>query len=221
MSSASLNKMTVPISQTGDSTTTDQMLLMPMLSYRFRVTFQNMGTVADTTQLTMQVIDVTRPKLSFDEVKLEVYNSRIYMPGKATWDPISLTVRDDAQGKISQIVGTQLQLQMDFNEQASAMAGNDYKFQTTIQVLDGGNGAFEPTVLETWELYGCYLSSVDYTSLSYATSDAVQVKMTIRFDNALQTPTASGPQVGVGQNVGRAFGDLVSGVSGGGTVSTQ
>ncbi len=55
-----------------------------------------------------------------------------------------------------------------------------------IEVLDGGNGANTPTVLETWELYGCYLTSVDYGSMSYSANDAMTVALNIQYDNAVQ-----------------------------------
>jgi len=43
-------------------------------------------------------------------------------------------------------------------------------------------------VLETWELYGCYLTTVNYNDLTYADSAPATVSLTIRFDNAVQTP---------------------------------
>jgi hypothetical protein len=96
---------------------------------------------------------------------------------------------------------------------ASAASGIDYKFLTVFEVLDGGNGTAAPVALETWELYGCYLKSVNYNDLNYGTSEAVTVAMTISYDNALQTPIGSG----VGATVGRAFGDVITGPAGLGT----
>lgn len=197
--SQSLFNMTVASDNAGNN----QGLLMPKLQFRFRVNFLNLGVDANNgIQLTKQVMEVQRPQLNFDEITLNVYNSRIYLAGKHTWNPITITVRDDASGTVAKAVGQQLQKQMDFVEQASAAVGQDYKFQTNIEVLDGGNGAFEVGVLETWELYGCYLSSVNYNNLNYATSDAVNMTLTLRFDNAIQAPLGAG----IGTNVGRAFG---------------
>jgi hypothetical protein len=96
---------------------------------------------------------------------------------------------------------------MDFVEMASASSGIDYKFVTKIEILDGGNGAFDPVVLETWELYGCYLKGANYGDLNYGTNEAVTVEMTIAYDNANQTPNGSG----VGTEIGRAVGDVVTG----------
>jgi hypothetical protein len=108
---------------------------------------------------------------------------------------------------VSRLIGEQFQKQMDFLEMSSAAAGIDYKFLTKIEVLDGGNGANVPVVLETWELYGCYLKGADYGELNYGTNEAVTIAMTIAYDNANQTPEGSG----VGTEIGRALGDVVTG----------
>ena len=100
----------------------------------------------------------TRPTINFEEIEVPIYNSRIYLAGRQTWDAVSATFRDDAGGNVSRLVGEQIQKQMDTLEQASASSGIDYKFTTRCEVLDGGNGTSTPNVLETWELYGCFLS---------------------------------------------------------------
>lgn len=193
----------------------NQGLLMPKLQFRFRVNFLNFG-IGSTSgmSLTKQVIDCSRPNVTFQEITLPVYNSTLYLAGKHQWQPLSVNIRDDASGSVARAVGQQMQKQMDFVEQASAAAGQDYKFQTNIEILDGGNGTSVPQVLETWELYGCFLASVNYNTLNYATNDAVTMALSIRYDNAIQAPlgsgvgspffrptdTASGSVTGVGTN---------------------
>ena len=198
--------MIVPLA-TNDSASS-QGLLMPKLQYRFRVTLENFGVGTPTTELTKQVIDVTRPNVSFENMELHVYNSKVNLAGKHTWEAITLNLREDVNNNVQKLVGTQLQKQFDFMEQASAASGRDYKFLTRIEILDGGNGAHQPTVLETWELYGCYVSAANYNSLNYATSEAVTVTLTIQYDNAIQTPE----NTGLGTDVGRTINTLVTGV---------
>jgi hypothetical protein len=100
------------------------------------------------------------------------------------------------------LVGQQIQKQFDFLNQASASSASDYKFQTICEMLDGGNGVSEPTVLETWNLIGCYIKSADYDQLDYKTSDPVMIKIDLQFDNALQTPA------GIGAAVTRTLGTI-------------
>lgn len=201
--SQSLFNMTVASDNAGGN----QGLLMPKLQYRFRVNFLNLG-VGSALELTKQVIDCARPNLSFAEIPLHVYNSTIYVAGKHTWNTMSINIRDDASGAVSKVVGQQLQKQLDFVEQSSAASGQDYKFQTNIEILDGGNGSAAPVVLETWELYGCFLQTANYNTLNYATSEAVTIALTIRYDNAVQSPLTSG----VGVSVGRTLGTIATGI---------
>ena len=196
--SQSLFNMTVASDNAGGN----QGLLMPKLQFRFRVNFLNFGTNTSTVELTKQVIDCARPQVQFQEITLPVYNSTLYLAGKHQWQTLSVNIRDDASGSVSKLVGQQLQKQMDFVEQASAATGQDYKFQMNIEILDGGNGTSAPVVLETWELYGCFLQTANYNTLNYGTNEAVTISLTVRFDNAIQGPLGSG----VGTSVGRAFG---------------
>ena len=200
IASQSLYNMTVA----GDAQNS-QGLLMPKLQYRFRAVFLNFGT-GSTTELTKQVMDISRPQVQFDEIQLDVYNSRIYLAGKHAWQETTVNLRDDAGGNVSKLVGAQLQKQMDFVEQASAATAQDYKFQVNYQVLDGGNGIATPAVLETWELYGCFIKTANYNNLDYKTNDPATIQLSIRFDNAVQSPL----ETGVGASVGRQFGGLAA-----------
>ena len=205
MSISTLSKFTVPLAN--DQSAVSQGLLMPKLQYRFRVILENFGVSTPRSELTKQVIDVSRPNLSFDQVTLDVYNSRVYMAGKHTWEPITLNIRDDVNNAVSKLVGEQIQKQFDFFEQASAASGIDYKFTARTEILDGGQGSSTPTVLETFELYGAYIESVNYNSLAYNTSEPASITLNIRYDNAIQTPQGTG----IGSAVTRTLGTLATG----------
>ncbi len=205
MAISTLSKITVPLAS-GDSAS-NQGLLMPKLQYRFRVSLENFGVSTPTTELTKQVIDVSRPNVSFEQMTLDVYNSRVYLAGKHTWEPVSLNLREDVNNNVQKLVGEQLQKQFDFFEQSSAASGLDYKFTTRMEILDGGNGIHTPNVLDTFELYGCYLESANYNTLNYATNEPVTVSLSIRYDNAIQTPA----DTGIGTAIGRTLNTAVTG----------
>jgi len=182
---ASLNKFTVPIDRNGTASDTTG-LLMPKLKYRFRAIFTNFGVTPGTAELTRQVVDIKRPNVTFTPITIDVYNSKVYLQGKPEWQETTVNFRDDALGNVTKIIGEQIQKQFDFLEQSSARTGGDYKFQMEYEVLDGGNGNTSPTVLEAWELDGCFLTSVDYGEMSYGSPDPAQIACNIRFDNATQ-----------------------------------
>lgn len=90
------------------------------------------------------------------------------------------------------------------------LLGQDYKFTTLIEVLDGGNGAQTPNVLETFELYGCFVQNIDYGDLNYTSNESAMVTLQLRYDNAIQYK--GGGIDGIGRNIGaRSLGTLSTG----------
>ena len=211
MAVSSLTRMTVPLAS--DQSNPNQGLLMPKLKYRFRVIFENFGVSTPRTELTKQVMDFTRPTVTFADIDVPIYNSTVKLAGKYSWENITCQVRDDAGGQVSKLVGEQIQKQLDFSEMASAASGINYKFLTRFEVLGGGNnagGAENPAnILETWEIYGCYLQQVNYGNMDYGSSEVATISMTIRFDNANQINQPGG--VGIPISIGRIVGDVATG----------
>jgi hypothetical protein len=208
-----LQNISIPTEGAGSNSS----LLMPKLQYRFRVLLDNFGTTGGpdgTRELSRQVVDVTRPNITFEQMTIDAYNSRTYLAGKHTWDPITLTLREDANNNVQKVVGQQLQRQFDFFEQSSAVSSGSYKFQTSIEILDGGNGANGAAVIDRFRLVGCYIESANYNSLAYATNEAVTTTLTIRYDNAIQFGADESFE-GIGEATARA----VAASTGGTTVT--
>lgn len=199
---ASLNRFTVPLAGAGGAST--QGLLMPKLKYRFRVTLDNFGIASSpSTELTKQVMNASRPDITFETITLDVYNSKVKIAGKHTLADTKLVIRDDASGIVSQKVGEQMQKQFDFFEQASAVSGIDYKFRYRVEILDGGNGGYEPVTLESFEYLGCFIKQVTYAEGNYATNEAMDISLTISYDNVIQLQEPGGGESGIGLDVGR------------------
>lgn len=167
-------------------------ILQPKLNYRFRVRVTNFGITGNsvTTEFTRQVMNVTRPKLSHDEVPLDSYNSRAYVAGKHTWDMVTIVLRDDVSNNLTKLVGGQIQRQMDHRQQKTPtgatptggfLAGSDYKFNTYVETLDGNSA----TPIEVFSLEGCFIQNVDYGQTDYTSSEPVQITLAVRFDNCL------------------------------------
>ena len=156
-------------------------ILMPKLKYRFRVTFLgNFGGQPEARSLTQNVQSVVRPKLNFEEVTLDSYNSKITVQGKHTWEPVNVVIRDDISNSVTKLVGAQIQRQLNHFQQTTPAAGNDYKFDMQIEVMDGVNAGAS----EVWFLEGCFLQNVDYADSDYSANDPVMITLNVRYDNA-------------------------------------
>lgn len=196
---------------------TEGVLVQPKLAYRFRVVLSLFGgdTVPEESlELTSQVVSVSRPSLTHDDVVIDVYNSRLFLAGKHTWDPVTLTVRDDVTGRVAKAIGAQLQAQIDHANQSALTTGSNYKFAMAIENLDGSQPG---NVLDRWELGGCYIQNVNYGENNYATSDALQITLTIKYDSANQTLVNTGEvilnaQSGVGDDSTTSAGEYSVGL---------
>ena len=159
-------------------------IIQPMIKNRFRVQFRGMG---NAEFLTLQVITIDRPKLGFDEIVLDRYNSRAYIPGKHQFETINVSFEADIGGGVYKALQDQLEHQqkligMDPRRlMPTARSGGRFKFQTKLLQLDG-----DSTVFETWYLDGCYLSNVDWGDWDYTASETVKINVTLRFDHARQ-----------------------------------
>jgi hypothetical protein len=174
-----MNKFGVPVDESGTAG-----ILMPKLKFRFRVKVENFGAQGNAREFTQNVMNVSRPKISFEEVEIHSYQSKVYVQGKHTWETMTLVIRDDIQNSVARLAGKQVQRQLNHFNQQSALSGSDYKFNTRLEILDGQT----TNPMETWGLEGCFLQNVDYSDSDYTTNEPVTVTMTIRFDNALHVP---------------------------------
>ena len=167
-------------------------VLHPKHQNRWRALFVGIGgagsgsTSSGANDLSMQVITFNRPSLSFEEVQLDRYNSRVYVAGKHTFEPLQLTLEDDVTNRATKQIQSQLEAQQRLigasgpwlNTEATAFT---YKFGTQLDMLDGNEN-----VLESWLYEGCYISNVEYGSLDYSTGEKVVISLTLRFDHTRQ-----------------------------------
>lgn len=156
-------------------------ILHPKQNYRFRVRFNNFGLNQLNREMTQNVVSATRPSYSQEITTIDAYNSRAYIAGKHEWAEIEVTLRDDITNAINSAVGEQIQKQVNHFEQTSAVSGSNYKFNMSIDSLDGTNN----DEIESWDLEGCFISNVSNPEGDYASSEANLITITIRYDNAL------------------------------------
>jgi len=173
------SKFGVPIDDAGTAG-----ILMPKLKFRFRVQVVDFGGEAIAKEFTQNGMNVSRPKINFEEVEIHSYNSKVYVQGKHTWETVQVVIRDDIQNTVSRLAGKQVQRQLNHFNQQAPLAGEDYKFNMKIEILDGQS----TQAMETWGLEGCFLQNVDYSDSDYTTNEPVTVTMTVRFDNAVHKP---------------------------------
>ncbi len=166
-------------------------IAQPRLKHKWAVTFQNLA--GDSEPLRLQAITADRPKLQFEEVVLDRYNSKAYVAGKHIFEPINITFEDDINGGVTAALQAQLELQQNIiglnaaPRLPSAAAGSDYKFAIKMELLDGNTQVVEAFVVE-----GAFIQNIDWGDLDYAASESVKCTVTFRFDHARQNVNPGG-----------------------------
>lgn len=166
-------------------------ILMPKAQNRWRAIFVGLGGATGASagvpnDLSLQVITATRPSFSFEEIQQDRYNSRVYVGGKQTFEPCSMTVEDDITNRASTAIQTQLETQQRLigatgpwlNTEATA---SGYKFGMMVEMLDGNE-----LVVEQWKYEGCFFQAVDFGQLDYSTAEKIIINLTIRYDHVRQ-----------------------------------
>jgi hypothetical protein len=188
----------------------NQGIYHPKHKNRWKATFTGLGgnrilpnpaagitSVGIANAVTMQVVKMARPNLSWEDNTIQRYNSITYVAAKHSWDPISITLEDDVNSRATLQIQNQLEkqqlliggmngtiggaIQSNPNFLQPAATAQEYKFACELAMLDGGD-----QILETWVLQGCWFKSVNYGDVDYGAGDQVTIDISMRYDHAYQ-----------------------------------
>jgi len=121
----------------------------------------------------------SRPNMTWSEQEVHFINSRRYLAGKMNFDAITVTLYDPIAPSGAQQV---MEWCRTHYESVSGRAGyaDFYKRDCQLKMLDPVG-----TVVELWDLKGCFLTNANYNGLDYGTEDPVEISLTVRFDNCV------------------------------------
>jgi|TARA_Y100000590_G_scaffold174984_1_gene199986 hypothetical protein len=120
-----------------------------------------------------------RPSIQFEEVELNHLNVKRWVKGKATWQSIECTLYDPVVPSAAQAVMEWVRLS---HESVTGRDGYSdfYKKDVTFNLL-GPVG----DIIEEWTLRGCWIQSANFNDLDFASSDPVDISLTLRYDHAV------------------------------------
>jgi len=121
----------------------------------------------------------SRPTISFEEVELNHLNIKRWVKGKASWETIEITMYDPVVPSAAQAAMEWIRLS---HESVTGRDGYSdfYKKDVDFQVL-GPVG----DVVENWKLKGTWIQSANFNDLDFASSDPVDISLTLRYDYAI------------------------------------
>ena len=122
---------------------------------------------------------MARPSITFEEVELHHINVKRYVHGKATWEPIEVTLYDPVVPSAAQAVMEWVRLS---HESVTGRDGYSdfYKKDVVINVL-GPVG----DKVEEWTLKGAWIKEASFGDLDWSTNDPVAIAITLKYDYAI------------------------------------
>ena len=120
-----------------------------------------------------------RPQITFEEVELHHMNVKRYVHGKATWEPIEVTLYDPVVPSAAQGVMEWIRLS---HESVTGRDGYSdfYKKDVDFQLV-GPVG----DIIEEWKLKGAFIQDATFGDLDFGSSDPVDITLTLRYDYAI------------------------------------
>ncbi len=122
----------------------------------------------------------TRPKITFDEIKLDHINSKRFVKGKGEWGALDVKLYDPIVPSGAQSVMEWVRLS---HESVTGRDGYSdfYKKDVTINVL-GPVG----DKVEEWTLKGAWIVTADFGALDWSQStEVVDISLSLRYDYAI------------------------------------
>lgn len=120
-----------------------------------------------------------RPTMTIEEQTISYMNSKRYLAGLGSWGDLSLTLHDPIAPSGAQQVMEWVRTHF---ESVSGRAGyaDFYKRDCQLKLVDPVG-----TIIELWDIKGCFLTSAGFGDVSYEDSAMMEVSLTLRFDNCV------------------------------------
>lgn len=156
---------------------------------KFRWTFQVQPYCGRSSGIPEYFVKTSaRPNVTIADTEINFLNGKMWIPGKASWETITVTFYDLASadaGGIQSLYGwlaTVYNFTDPVNLQQSSRKGDrtttGYGADGTLTLYDGcGNG------LERWTLRNMFPSGINFGDLDYSSSDEATIELTIRYSD--------------------------------------
>ena len=156
-----------------------------ILRRKFRWTFEVSNICGQQKVPASFVKLAARPNLSVEETEINFLNAKTYIPGKATWETVTVTYYDVAT-KDNLPLWQWLASVYDFTDPVALKMGSsrrDYAARGTITEYDGcGNS------LNQWVLLDLWPQAINFGELDYSSSEECNIELTLRYGGVRYMP---------------------------------
>jgi hypothetical protein len=147
---------------------------------KFRWTFELTEICGGKTLPPYYVKLASRPNFTVDDTEINYLNARTWIPGKVSWETITVTYLDVASADLFPLYDW-LASVYNFADPVRLQQGSkrqDYAAKGILQLYDGCG-----TPMERWTMENVWPQSVNFGDLDYSDSGEVTIELTLRYSD--------------------------------------
>ena len=118
-----------------------------------------------------------RPNVAIEETELNHLNAKMWIPGKASWETITVTYIDVAHEEMRSLYNW-LATVYDYTDPINLRMGTKRDWRAT-GILNLYDGCGE--VLEIWNLQNMWPTAMNFGDLDYSSSEEATIELTLRY----------------------------------------
>lgn len=152
---------------------------------KFRYTFSLSNICGNLSVPPHYVKTASRPNLEIEEVELNFLNAKTWIPGKGSWQTMTVTYIDVATNTAAPLFNWLASVYNFTNPVTLEMGSHrsDYTATANLNILDGcGN------LIETWTMGDVWPTGINFGDLDYSSSDLCEIELTMRYSQVQYTP---------------------------------
>lgn len=121
----------------------------------------------------------SRPNLTIEETEINHLNAKTWIPGKASWETITVTYYDVAHEEM-QSLWNWMASTYDFTDPVHLRQGNKRDWDATgVLTLFDGCG----TPLESWQMQHMWPQAINFGEMDYSSSEEAEIELTLRYSD--------------------------------------
>jgi len=135
-----------------------------------------------------------RPSLTIEETEINFMNAKMWIPGKGTWETITVTYFDVGQrgagANLTQSLFNWLASVYDFTSPVGVCQSSRrdcYSGTAQLELYDGCG-----VIMETWLMGHAWPTAVNFGELDYSSSEECTIELTLRYAEVAYFPGACG-----------------------------
>ena len=122
----------------------------------------------------------SRPNLSIEETEINFLNAKTWIPGKASWETITVTYVDVASPEMGPLFNWMASV-YNFTDPIQLEQGSQRADYTATGVLKLWDGCGQ--LLEIWTMKDVWPTAINFGDLDYSNSEESTIELTLRYSD--------------------------------------